>query len=400
MTARRIGVWAVLTVMLMAASGSVSWWLASQKSRVAADGIPVSMLDNAQFQRFVSTYKLIRSQSIWPNTPGQLLLGATDGMARTLHDPFTSYLTGAQTRRLKKQLSPSYVGIGVEVTMTRPLVIDEVFAGSPAQKAGFGVGNDILAINGHRTVRMSPNTAVKMLRGAVGSMVTVTVKAGLSEREVTLTRRRMGLPTVSSRMLAGRILYMDIQEFGQNTGAEASAQFRHLIKRHPRGIVLDLRDNPGGEVTQALAVANLFVPKGPVVTLKYKNRHEDVTYDSRGPGTRLPMVVLVNHNTASAAEILSAAIAQRQGGKLVGTRTYGKGIVQEVVSLSDGTSVKLTVARYFTPDGQYIEHVGLLPSVLVPEPPGVRPSDDPSQDPQLAVAIAVLDHMMTQARLH
>ncbi len=137
------------------------------------------------------------------------------------------------------------------------------------------------------------------------------------------------------------------------------------MAQHPRGLVVDLRDNPGGEVSQALKVANLIVPKGPVVTLKYKNSRDDVTDDSTGPGTKLPIVVLVNHHTASAAEILAAAIQERQGGRLVGTRTYGKGIVQEVISLSGGASLKLTVARYYTPDGSYIEHVGLKPNLTV-----------------------------------
>jgi carboxyl-terminal processing protease len=397
MSARRLGVWMVITVLLMAASSGVSWWVARHRALNIVGDIPVSMLDSAQFQRLVSTYRLIRSQSIWHNTPQQLLVGATDGMVSTLHDPFSNYLTRSQTRSLEDELSPSYVGIGVEVTMTRPLVIDQVFTGSPAQRAGLKVNDVILAVNGRRTVSMNPSVALKMLQGRVGSAVMVTVKAESTERQVTLIRRRIFLPTVHSRMLAGDVAYLDIEVFGPNTGAEATAQLHGLMRHHPRGIILDLRDNPGGEVAQALDVANLFVPKGPVVTLKYKHSHADVTYDSKGPGTRLPVVVLVNHQTASAAEILSAAITERQGAELVGTRTYGKGIVQQVVPLSDGTALKLTVARYYTPDGQYIEHVGLKPDVSVAEPPGIQPSDDPAQDPQLGAAIAVLKRMMAQS---
>ncbi|PSR23460.1 MAG: S41 family peptidase [Sulfobacillus acidophilus] len=398
MGVRRLGAWMALTVLLMAASSGATWWFARQATRSAVAGIPVSMVDNAQFQRLVSTYQLIRSRSIWHNTPQQLLAGATDGMVSTLHDPFTNYLTRTETRNLEDELAPSYVGVGVSVTMTRPLVIDQVFAGTPAQQAGLKVNEVIVRVNGHRTAAMNPNAALQMLRGkTIGSTVTVTVKAGSTERQVTLTRRRIFLPTVHSRMLADHVAYLDIQVFGQNTRAEAMAQFHRLMRQHPRGMVLDLRDNPGGEVTQAVAVARLFVPKGPVVTLKYKNAHHDITYNSAGPGTRLPVVVLINHQTASAAEILAAAIAERQGGKLVGTRSYGKGIVQQVVPLSDGTSLKLTVARYYTPDGHYIEHVGLKPDVFVAEPPGVSPSDDPALDPQLKAAIGVLERMMPQS---
>ncbi|MDA8207113.1 MAG: S41 family peptidase [Thermaerobacter sp.] len=396
MKAWRIGAWIGITVMLMGASSAATWWVTASPSRAADARVPGGMLTSPQFKRFVSTYELIRSKSIWPTTANRLLLGATNGMVATLHDHFTDYLSRGQTESLKSQLDPSYVGVGIEVTLTRPPIIESVFLGSPAQKAGLRSGDVILAVDGHRTQSMSAAAALKMIRGPSGSPVRlrVTAGAGAGQRQVTLARRTIALPTVSSRMFPGHIAYLNIEEFGQETGAQSTAQFHQLMAQHPRGLVLDLRDNPGGEVSQALKVANLIVPKGPVVTLKYKNSRGDVTYDSTGPGTKLPIVVLVNHHTASAAEILAAAIQERQGGRLVGTRTYGKGIVQEVISLSGGASLKLTVARYYTPDGSYIEHVGLKPNLTVVEPVNIQPSDNPAQDPQLRAAMKMLDIML------
>ncbi|MCL5115733.1 MAG: S41 family peptidase [Firmicutes bacterium] len=394
MKARRFVAWGLITLVLMAGSSAATWWVATSKTRLEASRIPVSMLNSTQFQRFVSTYQLIRSKSIWHNTPNQLLLGATNGMVGTLHDQFTNYLTGGQTQNLESLLAPSYVGIGIEVTLKKPLTIQSVFPGTPAAKAGLRAGEAITAVNGHNTASMSPNAAMQLIHGKVGTRVDLTIREGSQTRHVTLTRARIPYPTVYSEMLPGGLAYMNIVEFGQDTGTEAVQQFHQLMRQHPKGIVLDLRDNPGGEITAALQVANLFVPKGPVVTLKYKNAKKDATYDSLGPGTRLPVVVLVNGGTASAAEILSAAIQERQGGLLVGTRTYGKGIVQQVIPLSDGASLKLTVARYYTPNGDYIEHKGLIPNIQVVEPTNVQPSDIPAQDPQLRAAIAALENMI------
>lgn len=393
MNVRKVGAWGAMTLVLMAGSSTATWWLTT---RQYPDRLPQSMAESSQFRRFLSTYTLIRGQSIWHNSPDQLLVGATNGMVNTLHDQFSNYLTGGQTASLNAMLDPTYVGIGIAVSLTRPLRIESVFSGSPAEKAGLRVGDTITAINGRSTAGMASQAALDLLHGKDGTRVQLRVTQAGRIRQVTLVRRTIAYPTVSTTMLPNHIGYLDISEFGQDTGAQTVRAFHQLMAQHPHGLVLDLRDNPGGELRQALEVANLLVPKGPVVTLKYKNARQDRTLNSTGPGTRLPIVVLVNGHTASAAEILSAAIQERQGGKLVGTRTYGKGIVQKVIPLSGGASLKLTVARYFTPNGDYIEHKGLRPNVVVSEPAQVAPSDIPSQDPQLRAAIAVLEKMVNE----
>lgn len=392
---RRMAIWAGLTAALMALSSVGTWYLATRREPSVIRRIPVSMLKSPQFLRFVDTYRLIRQESVWTNSPNELLLGATNGMVGTLHDQFSNYLSQSATENLHQLLDPTYAGVGVEVSTTLPLTIKAVFPGSPAARAGLKAGEEITAVDGRPVQAMGAAAAVNRIRGKAGTSVRLELADQGRVRTVTLVRTVIAMPTVFGKMLAPRVGYLEIAEFGTATGQQAAQEFHRLVSEGARGFIVDLRDDPGGEVAQAVKVADLFVPPGPVVTLKYKNPANDQTLDSSGPGTRWPVVVLVNGNTASAAEILSAAIRERQGGVLVGTRTYGKGIVQEVVPLPGHAALKLTVAKYYTPDGHYIEHVGLTPNVVVKEPTGVVPSDNPKADPQLARALAVLKTRMS-----
>lgn len=390
MRRRRWLIGAAGAVLLMAGSSAGTWW-ATQDGLLGGNQIPVSMQKNPEFSRFLEVYQSIRGDTIWHNTPHQLLAGAITGMVGTLHDQFSNYFSSAQNKSFQSQLNPTFTGIGVEVSTNTPsLAIQQVFAHSPASKAGLQPGDIITAVNGKSVTVLGRAAAVAMIRGQVGTTVAITVVDHGQSRIYHLKRAVVALPTVYSFMMPHHILYMNIIEFGNNTGAEVVQQLQHLEKAGAKGILLDLRDNPGGEVTQALQASNVLVPKGPVVSLRYKNAANNQTLDSTGPGTKLPIVVLVNGNTASAAEILSAAIQERQGGTLVGTKTYGKGIVQELIPLANHAALKLTVARYYTPNGQYIEHKGLTPNVYDPEPSNVIPSDNPAQDPQLQRAITVL----------
>ncbi|MCL4351971.1 MAG: S41 family peptidase [Firmicutes bacterium] len=391
-----LAIWAAVTVLLMAGSSLGTWW-ATQNGVLGGTVVPASMRQNKEFTRFVQVYDSIRRETIWHNTPKQLLAGAINGMVGTLHDQFSDYFSSSQNQSFQALLNPTFVGIGVEVSASAPqLVIEQVFPKSPASRAGLAQGDIITAVNGQLVSRVGTAAAVNMIHGKVGTTVRLAVSIRGKQKIVVLKRAVIDEPTVYSYMMPHQIAYMNIVEFGNNTGAEVVSQFHQLVKDGARGLLLDLRDNPGGEVAQALTAANALVPAGPVVSLHYKNPSQDQTLDSSGPGTKLPIVVLVNGETASAAEILSAAITERQGGTLVGTRTYGKGIVQELIPLANHAALKLTVAKYYTPDGQYIEHKGLTPSVYDPEASNVVPSDIPAEDPQLAKAVTVLLKKMGQ----
>lgn len=396
MRRRALGVWAALTVFLMAGSSAGTWW-ATQNGMLGSSGIPASMRQNEEFTRFVQVYDSIRSDTIWHNTPHQLLVGAINGMVGTLHDQFSNYFSSSQNQSFQQMLNPTFVGIGVEVSdISSDLVIQQVFANSPASKAGLKSGDVITAVDGQNVTKIGDAQAVNLIHGKVGTAVHLAVTVNGHSRFFVLKRAVIDAPTVYSYMMPHHIAYMNILEFGNNTGQEVVNQFHQMVKEGAKGLLLDMRDNPGGEVTEALDAANVLVPAGPVVSLHYKNPADNQTFDSSGPGTKLPIVVLVNGGTASAAEILSAAIVERQGGTLVGTKTYGKGIVQELIPLANHAALKLTIAKYYTPNGQYIEHKGLTPSVYDPEPSNIIPSDIPAQDPQLAKAVSVLLNKMAR----
>lgn len=385
--------WGVLTGCLMVLTGATAYGVALKET----PRVPANLAQAPDFRQLVTVYEQIRSRSIWRNTPQQLLGGAIAGMVGTLHDRFSDYLPRTQNAQLTQELNPTFGGIGVVVGAgRRGLRVIRVMSDSPAERDGIRPGNWIVRVDGRAVDQIGANRAVAAIRGPVGGQVRLTVSQGDHTRRIGLRRARIAEPTVFSRMLTGHVGYLYIAEFGQNTGREAVAAFHRLVAGGTRGILLDLREDPGGLVTQALTVANLFVAHGPVVTLQYKDTALDHTFMAKGPGTRLPVVVLADGNTASAAEILSAAIVDHHVGILVGTRTYGKGIVQQVVPLGSGDALKLTVARYLTPDGQYIEHVGLRPTIYDPEPAGVAPSQDPAFDPQLRRAIAILRRRMAR----
>jgi carboxyl-terminal processing protease len=387
--------WAVLLLAAAAVgSGATLAWLGVSWDVTApshANVLPPSLLYNRDFARFLSAYEDIRQETIWPNTPDQLINGAISGMVGTLHDQFSDYLPPTAYHQLNQELGANFTGIGIALgeTARGGFQIVDVFPGTPAERAGLSAGDQIVAVNGHAVRGESADVVANEIRGPAGSALTLLVSAHGHERLVRLHRAVITVPTVFTTMLPHHVGYMEITEFGYHTGQQVLAAYRRLVRAGARGLLLDLRDNPGGDLAEARIAAGAFVPPGPLVTLVYKTGPRQVI-DSPGPGTRLPVVVLVNGSTASAAEILSAAIQERHVGLLVGTRTYGKGIVQELQPLPGGAYLKLTIAKYLTPDGAYIEHKGLTPNVVVPEAPDVMPSDQPSHDPQLQRAYTLL----------
>jgi carboxyl-terminal processing protease len=358
--------------------------------------VPPNVTDNVDFQRLVQVYEDIRTQTIWPNTPRQLWTAAINGMVGSLHDRFSEYLSPAAMRALNQELGASFGGIGVvmDVNSQGQFQVIQVLPGTPAGRAGVQAGDLIVGVDGKSVNGDTADQVAAAVRGKPGTTVTLTLNRDGRVFSVRLRRAEIVVPTVFVKMLPDHVGYMDISEFGYHTGQQVIAGYRRLVAEGARGILLDLRDNPGGDLGQCQLAASVFVPAGPLVRLEYADRAFDQTLDSAGPGTHLPVVVLVNGDTASAAEILSAAIQQRGVGILVGTRTFGKGIVQAIEPLPGGAYLKLTVAKYLTPNGDYIEHKGLTPNIVVPEPPTVEPSDNLAQDPQLARAYHILLGLM------
>lgn len=339
--------------------------------------------------RLVRVVSLIRTQYLTPVTGVRLVDGAIRGMVSSLKDPYSSYMDASEFRNLTLQIQGTYGGIGIVVGMNTEnrLVVITPFKGTPADRAGILSGDLIARIDGRDTTEMSMDAAVNMMLGKPGTSVTLTVyrKAGDKLLTKNLIREKIEIPSVEGRILpqAPEIAYIRLYQFNSNTGEELGKMIRKLEPNGFKGIILDLRGNPGGDFNAAVNVASYFVPEGPVVRVVDRSGKEEV-YQSQDMALGLPLVTLVNEGSASASEIVAGAIKDSHSGQLLGTKTFGKGVVQTIFSLDNSTGVKLTTAKYLTPNRHDINKKGIVPDIVV------KPSSDPSKDVQLDAAVGIL----------
>jgi carboxyl-terminal processing protease len=274
-------------------------------------------------------------------------------------------------------------------------VIVSVIQGSPAAKAGLHAGDVIERVNGVSIEGMSLDKAAGLILGPEGSKVVLTISRPVPKKELrfSITRARVSQPTVSARMLPDQIGYLKISIVANQTGSEFKQALDELNRKHAKGIILDLRDNVGGYVDQAVQIASDFIPKGKVILMTQDRfGHQDVMKSS-GPGMAKPVVVLMNENTASAAEILAAALREDISAPLVGTKSFGKGTAQETEYYPDGSALKYTVEKWLTPDGHWIHGKGLTPDY--PQALGKGP-----QDSQLQLAEKIMKQQLARKGVH
>lgn len=354
---------------------------------------------------FWDVYSQIKSNYVDANgvQDPKLVEGAISGMVSALGDPYSMYLNPDNLAALREELDPGYSGIGVyvddkDVNGVSYVTVVAPMKGSPGEKAGLVAGDRLLAVNGTDLAGKPATDAVKLIRGPKGTKVTLTVLRGDNNRfNVDITRDEIPYPTVDHRMLSDNIGYIHLYQFNQTVGTQIGSALQDLKGQGAKGIILDMRHNPGGLLEEAVSVASDFVPKGRVVSVVYRDGTQK-TYDAPGPGLGMPLVVLVDEGSASAAEIVAGAIKDRAAGTLVGTKTFGKGSVQTLTPLANGGGLRLTIAKYLTPSGTSINHIGITPDVVVtlpPVPQGQKPLalDDPA-NPQLLKAIEVLKSKM------
>ncbi|HWQ62700.1 MAG TPA: S41 family peptidase, partial [Negativicutes bacterium] len=269
--------------------------------------------------------------------------------------------------------------------------------GTPGDKAGIKSGDQIVKIDGQDTKDMALDEAVSKIRGPEGTQVTLTIRRGQESKDYALTRSNIQLKTVSGKMLPDNIAYIRISMFNEQTGADFARKYQELEQEGLKGIILDLRDNPGGLLSESVKVAGKLVPKGPVVSVVQRSGKREV-YSSDLDVVKYPLVVLVNGGSASASEIVSGAVQDTGAGTIVGVKTFGKGSVQAVLNpfgvgllnVGDGTAVKLTIAKYYTPSGRSINGTGIEPDVKVEQPENKDIPKENAKDVQLDKAIEVL----------
>ncbi len=356
-------------------------------------GTPADL--QSQFAPFWQAWNLVHQNYVdQPVDNTKLVQGAISGMMNALGDAHSGYWTPQETTDANMAMQGAYDGIGAYVdTRGAYLTITKTIPGYPAEKAGLQTGDQIIAVNDQDMTGIDPDL-VRMTKvmGTAGTEVKLTVQRTDVEKplEFTITRAHIVIPSVTSKMLANNIAYIQITVFGDTTASDFHNQLSQLMSQNPSGLILDLRDNGGGYLDTGIAVASEFIDHGVIVSEKYSDGTN--TPHNAIPGglaTTVPLVVLVNGNTASASEIVSGAIQDDGRGKLVGELTYGKGSVQNWFPLSDGGTARVTIAKWLTPSGRTIDKIGLKPDVVIPL---TQEDITAGHDPQLDAAVQALLH--------
>lgn len=360
----------------------------------ATPGVTSTPVDRETlFRPFWQAWDLVHKQYVdQPVDDTTLMRGAISGMLSSLGDPNTAYMDPDQYQQANAPLEGSYEGIGAWVdTSGEFLTIISPMAGSPAEAAGLKSGDMIIAVDGTSFVGTDPTLVLRSVLGPAGSTVVLTIQREGEENpfDVSIVREEIVIPLVTSKMLDNNIAYLQIIQFGDKTEKDVRDALRELLKNNPRGLILDLRNDPGGFLDTAIGVVSQFIPDGVVMYEDHGNG-ERVTFTARAGGlaTEIPLVVLVNEGSASASEITAGAIQDRGRGTLVGTTTYGKGTVQSWSTLVDDQgAIKVTIAHWLTPNERQIHGVGLTPDVEVQL---TEEDIKANLDPQLDKAIEIL----------
>ena len=324
-----------------------------------------------QLKIFGSVLDLVQRNYVEEIPPKKLIYGAVQGMLKSL-DPHSSFMKPEDYKELQIETKGSFTGIGIEISLKDGiLTVVSPIEGTPAYKAGLKANDKILKIEGKTTKNMTLIESVKLLRGAKGTDVTISIyRAGWRRlKDITLTRDIIPIQSVRSRILEDGYGYIRVSNFQNKTTFELEKALRELEKgKGLKGLVLDLRSNPGGLLDQAVKVADVFLEKGLVVYTDGRIEEQKMRFEAH-PNKhhhKYPIAVLVNEGSASASEIVAGALQDHKRAIILGVQTFGKGSVQTIIPLEDGSAVRLTTARYYTPNGRSIQAKGIEPDIEVP----------------------------------
>ena len=339
---------------------------------------------------------LIEKEYIGEVDEDALQTGICQGYVGALGDPYSAYYDEEQTSALMETTQGEYGGIGVVLTQnldTGVTTASNVYEDSPAMKAGMKDGDIIYQVEGRDVSGMDLEEISGSIKGEKGTTVEITVLRGEAGEEVTLTitRDTIQAETVKTRMLENEIGYLAISEFDSVTLEQYKEGLAELKAQGMGGLIVDLRGNPGGNLDTVCEILDLMLPEGLIVYTEDKDGNRQEFTSDAEQAVQVPLAVLVDKNSASASEIYAGAIQDYGIGQIVGTKTYGKGVVQTIYDLKDGTSLKLTVAEYFTPNGRNIDGEGITPDVEVTYQ---RDENDPEADNQLDRAVETLQNEM------
>jgi len=354
---------------------------------LTAGGYKILADELSPLQNLQNVIYLIENYYVEDKNLDELIDAAIDGMLNEL-DPYSYYLSPEEYEEMQIDMEGEFGGIGIVITVRdEKLTIVSPIKNTPGDKADLKAGDIIKAVDGRLTSEMSQQKAVDMMRGEPGTKVILTISREDVDKDfkVEITRDNIEVPNVEYNMETDNIGYLAIYQFANDVGVKTNEAIRDLKSQGAEAIILDLRSNPGGILEESIKVASNFIQEGEIVSVK--NREgvtEAYNVDQEIKATDLPMIVLINEGSASASEIVAGAISDYNRGKLLGQRTFGKGTVQTVVPLGDGSALRLTTARYYTPSGNFIHEKGIEPDYKI------EYDNDDEEDEQKAKAIEIL----------
>ncbi|MDP4038819.1 MAG: S41 family peptidase, partial [bacterium] len=347
---------------------------------------------NVNLDKFWRVWDLVYKKYDGDVDKNQLITGATSGMVSSLGDPYTEYLTEAEAKELSNDLNGKLSGIGIEVGIkNNKLTVIAPIESTPAYQAGIRSGDIIASIDGVDSSTLTLDEAVMKIRGEAGSKVKLMiVRVGQTPKELEITRDNINVASVRSEVKTDGVGYIRIRRFGEDTASKIEEIAKQFSDQKVRGVVIDLRDNPGGYLDSSVDVSSQFINEGTVVVEEKSKFKDDKVLKATAGGklTGVPIVILINNGSASASEIMAGALRDNGRATLVGEKTFGKGSVQEVVKLGDGSELKVTVAHWFTPKGVNISKDGIKADIEIK-----NSADDynAGRDPQLEKAFEILN---------
>jgi carboxyl-terminal processing protease len=354
-----------------------------------------------QLEIFANVLSILQENYIEEIDADSTIEGAISGMLLSL-DPHSSFLSADDFDELQEETRGNFSGIGIEITIHDDiLTIISPIEGTPADKAGLKAKDLIVKIDGKATKSMPSTDAVKLLRGPKGSKVTISIyrKSWKKLKEYTLTRDIIPLHSIHGLFLEPGLAYIRITSFQSNTTKDLKKMLAELEEETPiTGLVLDLRNNPGGLLDQAVSVSDVFLEEGMVVYTKGRIPEQNMTFQAHANNGKnnYPLVILVNEGSASASEIVAGAIQDHKRGVIVGSTTFGKGSVQTILPLPGGNGIRLTTARYYTPEGRSIQATGIVPDVEVPFIAFVEQDANEELLPDFVREIDLQNHILNQ----
>ena len=380
--------------------------LAEKNNALVADNGDTVTISREQYEKYQQFDKLLEIMDIVGENYYQdvetddLMEGAAQGLLYGVGDPYTFYYSAEDFAEMWEEDEGEYAGIGIQISasyLTNICTVSRVFDNGPAHEAGVLKGDILYKVEDMYVDAYNLQDAVDIMRGIPGTDVNVVFLRGGEEMSFTLTRANISVNRVESTMLEEGVGYIYLYDFAGDCAVKFEAALNDLVAGGAKGIILDLRDNPGGWTADAESIADLFMDKGVIYYLEYRDGQREYAYSKNGK-TDVQLVVLMNQYSASSSEILCGALKDRAGATVVGVQSYGKGIVQAVVGLSDQSGMQVTIAQYFTPNGNKVHQVGITPDVEVQLPEGdngMYQFGDLS-DPQLSRALEIMQEKLAK----